>query len=49
MPLMSQILQKVDQTSMGNKTLRAKAIETVGEIFASISDSEQAQTFKDSV
>jgi len=34
---------------MGNKTLRAKAIETVGEIFASITGSEQAETFKESV
>jgi hypothetical protein len=34
---------------MGNKTLRAKAIETVGEIFASITDCETADSFKDSV
>jgi hypothetical protein len=40
MPLMSQILENVDQTTMGNKTLRAKAIETVGEIFASITNCE---------
>ena len=40
MPLMSQILENVDQTNMGNKTLRAKAIETVGEIFASITNCE---------
>lgn len=49
MPLMSQILENVDQSTMGNKTLRAKAIETVGEIFASITDSDKNDSFKDSV
>jgi hypothetical protein len=34
---------------MGNKTLRAKAIETVGEMFASITDSDKNDSFKDSV
>lgn len=38
MPMMNEILMKVGQTTMQEKKLRAKAIETIGAIFIAVAD-----------
>ena len=45
MPTMIDILKSVDMSSMENKKLRAKAIETVGSMIASVASSEHKETF----
>jgi hypothetical protein len=49
MPTMIEILKSVDQSNMNNKKLRAKAIETVGSIIASVSQSEHKESFAQGV
>jgi hypothetical protein len=39
-PMMAEILGNVDSSNMGNKKLRAKAIDTIGSIFSAISECE---------
>lgn len=49
MPLMQEILEKVGQTTMAEKQLRAKAIDSIGSIIIAVTDSEQKDEFKTSV
>lgn len=49
MPMMTEILTNVDQSDMNNKKLRAKAIETIGSIIASVAESEQKESFAQGV
>ena len=48
-PLMIEILEKVGQSSMPEKQLRAKAIDTIGSIIIAVTDSDQKDAFKASV
>ena len=48
-PMMTDILVNVESSSMNNKKLRAKAIETIGSIISSISEFEQKSSFTESV
>lgn len=49
MPLMLEILEKVGQASMAEKSLRAKTIDTIGSIIIAVTDAEDRDQFKDSV
>lgn len=49
MPLMQEILQNVGMTTMAEKSLRAKAIDTIGSMIIAITDCEEKDTFKASV
>ena len=49
MPMMQEILQKVGMTTMPEKQLRAKAIDTIGSMIISVTDSEEKDHFKASV
>ncbi len=46
---MQEILQKVGMTTMSEKQLRAKAIDTIGSMIISVTDSDQKDQFKASV
>lgn len=48
-PLMQEILEKVGQTTMSEKQLRAKAIDSIGSIIIAVTDSDQKDEFKASV
>ena len=48
-PMMLEILQKVDSSSDNNKRLRARAIETTGVIVGSVTDCDQSADLKESV
>ena len=48
-PMMLEILQKVDSSSDNNKRLRARAIETTGVIVGSVTDCDQSAELKESV
>lgn len=49
MPLMLEILEKVGQASMAEKSLRAKTIDTIGSIIIAVTDADDRDQFKDSV
>jgi len=46
---MFEILERVEASSMENKKLRSRAIETIGVIIGSVIDCEDAANFKESV
>lgn len=49
MPLMLEILEKVSQATMPEKSLRAKAIDTIGSIIIAVTDADDRDQFKASV
>lgn len=49
MPLMLEILEKVGQATMPEKSLRAKAIDTIGSIIIAVTDADDRDQFKASV